>query len=440
MSAPALYDRMERQQGWNVDRLRTGLTLVLGGQGAVPRYLSLAATCIGAERVFVVSPDLGGALDACDAAMLHNPLCYADARGVNSPVPEEDGRDVICVLDAGDPELDAFEPPAGAAVLGYARVPEGIAFGTDLAAVREGRTGRPPESRAEVSILGGELLTGVCALADAYRGPAPFGSLGRPAGRAVLPLSGLPRKVSGRCRLYTGGIGGAISHLFFAAAAMDPVLSAVFDAPGSRIVGADRDHIEPSNRARQCGYRTDEGRKAPETAAWLRGLFPGASVIGIDDRVARDQFEAYGPFDAVLSSVDTWASRLVLANLSKDAGVPIWLSAGSSFFGGFGRVVTPRTACPFVHGVEALLDREDDGTVPSCGRAPAPSSLLPQAIVAGWLAAALRELLLGRDVDPRGVETNLLRTTTVPGFEGLRFGRGHELNETCPCPGLGGTL
>jgi hypothetical protein len=221
--------------------------------------------------------------------------------------------------------------------------------------------------------------------------------------------------------------------------AIDPVLQRILSHPDSLIVGADDDVVEESNRSRQVGYLPDDvGRpKATATRDWLgRGPLARARIVALDEPIAPRHFTDHGPFDVVVSSVDSWDARRTLAEIARQSQVPVLLSSGSSFFGGFARIVTQASACMSLHGVEQLAHRPH-GTRRSCADAPEPSSVIPQAIVGGLAAAQLRDAWLGRQVDARGAEVHLLHASPEPGFAGLRHSPGRLVNATCPCVAAG---
>jgi len=175
------------------------------------------------------------------------------------------------------------------------------------------------------------------------------------------------------------------------------------------------------DRRGQAEGNGDEGLAAPRASRRRQRR-------GFDEPIASRHLESEGPFDLIVSSVDSWDARRQLADLSRAHGVPLMLSAGSSFFGGFERIVRKGAACMYKHGVEQL-DRRPGGTRRSCADAPEPSSLIPQAILGGLAARDLRELWLGRDIDPRGTEVHLCHR----GDEGLSYSPGRLLNQTCSC-------
>ena len=446
-----LYDRMLRFEGWDMSRLGPdALTLVIAAEQWVSALISKLASCIGIERQVVLSGDLARGLDISEETEVHNWRATVEVHGLNHRFMPSPDRKVIYLVDAGDPRFDFVQLARGADHIGFALKEGGLSFGTDLDLVRSGRLGLAVEPRAEVLVLLGELLNGVCSLTGVYRGPRQGAVITLPPECATIPLVDLPEpeEVRTSCRLYTAGLGGAISHQFsLAAFGLDPILRKVFLHPDSVIVGADPQLVEESNRSRQVGYGADslDQPKARETRRWIaERLLPGARLEALEEVVSAEHFSRYGPFDAVLSSVDSWgkSGRLQLAELCLDSGVPALVSAGSSFFGGFVRLVTEETACPFECGVEKLNHRKDRTagalTAPSptsctAREAPAPSSLVPQAILGGLGAMILRQHLLGREVDARGYKVHLLDHSREPCFSGLRYSPGRRVNERCTC-------
>jgi len=428
-----LYDRLRRQEGWHLEAVAARrLVLVIAARGPFARALSLFAACIGIESQVILAPDIGAGLDIADATMRHAPNAFVDVRSPRSRVCIRLASRVVVLRDVGDEALDDASLPSGVQV-SFAERPGSYRFGTDARRVRAHALPRPLVPRAEASILLGELLLAVCTIAGAYTPATGLPGLPPLPGIASIPLRRRPRPIRRDVRLYLGGLGGAIAHmLIHAGLGFDEVLRDAFRRPGSCLVGADGDIVEESNRSRQVGYRRTGDPKASATARWITTeLLPGARVVPFDE-VMRPEHRAHGPFDAAVSSLDSWgdSGRRQLARFCVEWGVPAFLSTGSSFFGGFSRLVTAQTACPFVHGREKLDARPEQHR--SCADAPAPSSLIPQAIVGGLAAAALRDWLAGGAPDPRGHEVHLLRREVGGPFRGLAFGPG-PLSAPCRC-------
>jgi hypothetical protein len=430
-----LYGRMLRQSGWRLAPIRQTM-LVIAARGPVAEQISLAASAIGFEHQLVLAQDIAEGLDLADATMRHNPQAYVDVelgslhRGI-ATMP------AICVVDLGDPTTRGISIPTGHEIIGFAEKDDRIEFGTDLSNVRIGCVGRPVQPCAEISVLVGELLAGICSVLNAYSAGENEPCFAPPPGSARIPVSPPPNPGAGikPRRIYFGGFGGAIAHQILNAMAIDPVLEKILSHPDSIIVGADDDVVEESNRSRQVGYLPDDvGRpKATATRDWLaRGPLARARIVDLNQPIALRHFTDYGPFDVVLSSVDSWDARRTLVELARASQVPAFLSSGSSFFGGFERIVTKDTACMSFHGVEQLSNRPQR-TRRSCADEPEPSSVIPQAIVGGLAAAHLRNVWLGRHVDSRGAEVHLLHTSPEPQFAGLRHSLGRLVNATCPC-------
>jgi hypothetical protein len=435
--------------GWDPERLGAAhLAVVVAGRGRFAGLLVLGLALIGVEDVTLVVPpeSLADGLDAAEAAARHNRHC--DVRVVptiaRGRLGGEGGRRVVVLRDLGDPAGDGVDwLDAVPDAIGFARTRRTLTFGTDARAVRRGRLQRPvtPDAAAgaELLILLGELLNAVCAQAGVFHLPLPgdHGSLAlaQPPARAHVPLErghvsarALPAPV-----LYVAGCGGAIAHQFLLACTLDATLGAALSAPGARIVGADDGVAEESNRSRQY-YPAPGLEKAPATAAWLRGLLPGAAIDLRQDRVRAEHFALVQPTH-VLSSLDSWGrgGRLLLAELCRDApSVQELHAAGSDPLGGTTRTLRRGLgACQFSHGAERLLARAE-GRRRSCGDNPAPSSVIPQLILGGLAAVELRRSLERKAVDPRGWRVDL----TQRGPDGLCFRLGPACNATCDCPGL----
>jgi hypothetical protein len=433
-----LYTRMTCHPGWNLLTLQR-TTLVIAAQGAVAEQLSLAASAIGIENQLMLTTSIESALDAADATMRHNPQAYVD---VELAQMYRGGRELfalptIGVVDMGDPAMRMAPFMSMNTLIGFAQKTGRVDFGTDLRTLRMRCLDQPVEPRAEVSVLVAELLAAICGVLKIYVDPVDGSVFEHPPACASIFLPTLPDAARSLrpMRLYFGGFGGAISHQILNSMAIDPVFQRILTLPGSVIVGADNDRVEESNRSRQTGYVPDDvGQpKADATRNFLaRGPLAKARVISLNEPVSIAHFKDHGPFDVVVSSVDSWEARSTLAELARANQVPVFVSAGSSFFGGFSRLVTKHTACMAQHGVEHLSDRPR-GTRRSCADAPQPSSLVPQALLAGVAVAQLRSAWLGQAVDPRGTEVHLLHKSPVPGFEGLRHSNGRTVNVTCPC-------
>jgi hypothetical protein len=434
-----LYGRMMHQSGWCLAQIRQTL-LVIAARGPAAEQISLAASAVGFEHQLLLVQDIAAGLDLADATMRHNPQAFVDVelgclhRGVTE-------MPTIVLVDLGDPATQDLSIRARHGVIGFAEKDGRIDFGTGLGNVRSGCLGRPLQACAEISVLVGELLAGVCSLLGAYGGGEDVPALALPPKCARIPTSPPPGPGAALKprRIYVGGLGGAIAHQTLNAMAIDPVLQKMLSHPDSVIVGADDDVVEESNRSRQIGYLPDDvGRpKATATRDWLaRGPLVQTRIVEHDEPIALHHFTEHGPFDVVLSSVDSWDARRTLVELARASQVPVFLSSGSSFFGGFERIVTQASACMSLHGVEQLANRPR-GTRRSCADAPEPSSVIPQAILGGLAAAHLRDAWLGRHVDARGAEVHLLYTSPEPKFAGLRYSPGRLVNVTCPCVAAG---
>jgi molybdopterin/thiamine biosynthesis adenylyltransferase len=430
-----LYSRMLRQSGWQLGPIRQTL-LVIAARGPAAEQISLAASAIGFEHQLVLAQDVAAGLELADATMRHNPQAYVDVElgSLHRGMVE---MPTIFLMDLGDPATRDISIRARHCIIGFAEKADRIDFGTDLMNVVSGCAGRPLQACAELAVLVGELLSGICSVLNAYSAGENEPGFAPPPRCARVPLAPPPgpdADLKSR-RIYVGGFGGAIAHQILNAMAIDPVLQAILSHPDSLIVGADDDVVEESNRSRQLGYLPDDvGRpKAEATRDWLaRGPLARTRVVHLNEPIALRHAAEYGPFDVVLSSVDSWDARRTLVELARQSKVPAFLSSGSSFFGGFERIVTRESACMSLHGVEQLAHRPR-GTRRSCADAPEPSSVIPQAIVGGLAAAQLRDAWLGRPVDPRGAEVHLLHTSSEPGFAGLRHSPGRLVNATCPC-------
>jgi len=429
------YDRMAIQRGWRLPRIRQEL-LIIAARGPVAQQLSLTASAIGFEHQLVLAKDIAEGLEIADVTMRQNPLAYVDVE-LESLHHGVAAMPSICVIDLGDPAPRSFSIRTKHGVIGFAEKKNHIGFGTDISKVDSGCLGRPVQPCAEISVLVGELLGGICSMLDAYGAGPNEPGFAPPPEYARISLGQVPAsdaEITPR-RIYFGGFGGAIAHQILGAMAIDPILQKILTHPDSIIVGADDDHVEESNRSRQTGYLPEDvGRpKATATRDWIaRGPIANARVVDLNESIGIRHFTDYGPFDAVLSSLDSWGARRTLAEIAHASEVPIFLSAGSSFFGGFERLVTRDSACMSLHGVEQLSNRPHGGRR-SCGDAPEPSSVIPQAIIGGLAAAHLRNTWMGQQVDPRGAEVHLLFTNFEPPFEGLRHSQGHLINATCPC-------
>lgn len=331
------------------------------------------------------------------------------------------------LVDAGDPAFDGFSPRAGFQTQAFALCdgPRGhcIAFGTDRGAVAAGRVGRALPGRAEVSHLAAELTVATLHAAGAPEiDPSP--SISRiPLPPEAAPVRRFPQTV------YWAGFGGAISHQTLWAIAIDQGLREA--VAGSTWIGVDFDSIEESNRARQWFFPPESvgGYKADWTKTGLVAAGVDVDVLVVRDRIDDAHLDGMR-VDWACSSVDSWSSRKLLARICDTRAIP-WVSAGSSYFGGFARRIDardPRCASADL-GVEQLALRPDDTPgAASCSAQPLPSSVLPQMVIGAWAATALRSLLSGTHdarALARGIEVHL--QSPAPG-SGLRCSPGRQVN------------
>jgi molybdopterin/thiamine biosynthesis adenylyltransferase len=236
--------------------------------------------------------------------------------------------------------------------------------------------------------------------------------------------------------LYAAGGGGSIYHQILWAESLDPVLSAIDQ--NSHFIIVDPKSIHSSCRSRQFLYPPESlyASKAEWTAKWVRSAFPGAGAEAIRDKVSQSNFQK--GIDEAFASIDNWSGRKVLARLCEENNIP-WWSSGSSFFGGFARLVDGQNpyCSSAIEGVERLNQRPDDdddaGPNTSCSSdyVPMPSSVIPQLILGSWVSAARRNIILGQ-ADPkilaRGIEVHITHSSDMPGYEGLRWSPGRPLN------------
>lgn len=421
----ALYDRMVRFDGWGLRDVQRVHLVVVGGEVLLPLF-GKAAVSLGFERITILGADSHLAERVAAEAMEHNPRAFVEARRLLFPAAD---RPIVALVDLSSPAAPHLRLPPGGVAIGFGRTARGIEFGTDLAAIRSAPGLRPLESRAEVSILVGELLCASLGLAGVYRDPITGAVFPGAPVHATVPLSPLPDDALGPLRIHLSGAGGALGHGALAAIGLDLTLKrALLGTFGSVVEGCDDDVVRRHNQARQLGYRRAGGRKAPDTEAWIRGaLLPGADVSIADEKCRAEHLDGNN-IDVLLAFVDSWSARRGIGALASAARVPALVSAGASFLGGFVRLVDGGTACTD-HGVEKLSER-DDGLQPGCADSvAAPSSILPQLFIGGLTACMLRSRLAGEDVDPRGFDVHLMRH----GDDGLRFSTGSPENRICPC-------
>jgi molybdopterin/thiamine biosynthesis adenylyltransferase len=278
------------------------------------------------------------------------------------------------------------------------------------------------------------LVTGALADLKVFRGLEPM----PPMSRIELPL--LP-KAAGRLKqlpgsiLYAGG-GGAIAQQEMWAASLDPLLRRIHRQGNFIII--DPKEVHESCRARQWAYPPQSlyEAKSDWTSKWLKHLFPGATVVGIREKIRAAHFRS-GCVREAVASIDNWQGRKRLAGFCDKHRIP-WWSTGSSFFEGFARQINIKNGlcASATEGVERLKERPDDdenGALTSCTSvdAPLPSSVLPQMIIGSWIAAQRRNIILGQadsKILARGIEVHLTHGSSVPGYEGLRWSPGRLLN------------
>ena len=161
-----LYSRMTRQSGWRLAPIKQTL-LVIAAQGPAAEQLSLAASAIGFEHQLILAQDLAAGLDLADATMRHNPQAYVD---VELPSLHRGTAEMpaIFLVDLGDPATRDIPLRTRHGIIGFAEKADRIDFGTDLGNVRSGCAGHPLEPCAELSVLAGELLAGICSFLGAY--------------------------------------------------------------------------------------------------------------------------------------------------------------------------------------------------------------------------------------------------------------------------------
>jgi molybdopterin/thiamine biosynthesis adenylyltransferase len=441
------YDRLRRQPNWDLDRMEAFQLVLVGNGRGVTGTLALAAASCGVRNLALCgSPDQRGFLQAVafqvmehlgPEAMSFIPV-YA---GVFIGLRPDDNS--VWIIDAGDGRNDNVKPRCGQALY-YAecrqRGEEFVAVGTDRKAVAADRTGSSVPDRAEIPMLCSQLLIGALAQMGVCDEIDPLPQYCR------IPLSKMPKRLDetqSLCSstLHAGG-GGAISHQELWAESLDPILKRVNNSPQRHIIVVDPGSIHESCRSRQWGYTREScGQfKAHCTARWIKTtLFPEARVTYIRGRLNREHFHHYRVAE-VFSSIDNWSGRKVLSRLADGYGIP-WWSAGSSFFGGFARQVSQQNPwCASAdEGVERLRDRPEDDATPgtSCSspETPVPSSVLPQMILASFIAAQRRQLLAGSAdlrVLARGIEVHLAHGSTAAGYEGLRWSPGRWLNMRNP--------
>jgi molybdopterin/thiamine biosynthesis adenylyltransferase len=439
------FSRLEIQKDWNLKALEEVELVLNGSPGSMIRTLALASACSGFRNLCLVGGHRDGLFAIADDITDHLGLPgYGDVR-IKSPGTYKlhqglSKRVAVYMIDAGDRNNDNFFPDPSAAVYYYAdcvnsRGCEHIAVGTDRQAVAERRFGQVVRDRAEISAACSLLVIAAMAGLRVCTGLEGIPRVGRiPLGKIPDDLSHLDQNQ--RRILYAAGGGGAIAHQILWAESQDPVLSAV--NKNSKFIIVDPKSIHASCRSRQILYPPESlyGSKADWTAKWVRAAFPGAAAEAVEDKISESNF--HKEIDEVFSSIDNWAGRKVLARLCKRNKIP-WWSTGSSFFGGFARLVDHRNPyCSSVfEGVERLNQRPDDdddaGPDTSCTSdyVPMPSSVLPQMILGSWIAAARRNIILGQ-ADPkiiaRGIEVHTTHSSEITGYEGLRWSPGRLLN------------
>jgi molybdopterin/thiamine biosynthesis adenylyltransferase len=442
--AEHFLSRLEIQKGWSLDRMAAvELVLCGGGQGML-RTLVLASISMGVKNICLVGDNREDLYEVSDEAAKHIGYSNEVMVRVKSPVTFQLGHSSanhksIYIIDAGDENLDHFEPQPDETVTFYAHCVghqgfEFIAIGSDRSAVAAGRKRQPVADRAEIPAVCAQILSGilanlkVCTEMELLSGSA----------LCSIPLPAIPDRLShlnlmGESIVLAGG-GGAVAHQILWAESLDPVLTAVNKKSKFTIV--DPKLVHQAARSRQWLYPPESlhGSKARWTAKWVRSAFPGAFVEALEEKVHAGHFQDGA--QAAVASIDNWSGRKVLAKLCADNGIP-WWSIGSSFFGGFTRQVDDRNPyCRSAYeGVEQLNARPDDDRGPetSCTAddVPEPSSVLPQMVLAGVTASFRRSIILGQQ-DPkmlaRGVEVHLSHGSRVNGYKGLRWSPGRRLN------------
>jgi hypothetical protein len=441
------YDRLRRQHGWKLDRLDAYQLVLVGNGRGLTRTIALAAASCGVKNLVLygASENRGFLKKVAEEVTQHlGPAVltfipvYA---GLFLRARQKEQR--IWILDAGDMRNDnvfTSTDPAFYYAECYERGEHFIAVGIDREAVAYRRKGNALSDRAEIPMAGSQLLIGALQAMEASDQLEPLPTYCR------IPLSRMPAGIDpdqdrSSSALYAGG-GGAISHQVLWTESLDPVLNHFNNRPQHHFLIVDPGNVHESCRSRQWGYPLDScgESKAANTAKWIKtALFPHAHVGHIRGRLSREHFHHYRLNEA-LSSIDNWSGRKVLAKFAEAYSVP-WWSAGSSFYGGFARQVSQKNPwCASAdEGVERLRDRPEDstsqGTSCSSPETPLPSSVLPQMIVASFIAVQKRQLLTGgadQRVLAQGIEVHMTHGSMAAGYEGLRWSPGRSLNLKAP--------
>jgi molybdopterin/thiamine biosynthesis adenylyltransferase len=439
------YDRLRRQDGWRLDRLNNCLLVLVGNAYGMTRTLALAAVSSGMKNLVMYGAcESGEFLYSVSGDVMRHRGEETTFIPVYSGMffPAKRDRTKVWLIDAGDARNDKMNAGDDVAIY-YAECHEEgeefIAVGTDRYTVSFSRKGTAASDRAEIAMVCSQLLIGALAAMGACDELEPL------PGYCRVSLPKTPEDLDSiqngaSSVLYAGG-GGAIAHQELWTESMDPVLKKINNTRRHHFLIVDPSTVHESCRSRQWGYPAGScGKsKATCTAKWVSTLFPQARVTHIKGRLNREHFHHYCAKEA-FSSIDNWTGRKVLSQFADVYGIP-WWSCGSSFFGGFARQVSQQNPwCASADdGIERLRDRPEDdlGRETSCSAAetPMPSSVLPQMVLGGFVAAQRRQLFLG-EADPRtlcrGIEVHLTYGSKVPGYEGLRWSPGRALNVRNP--------
>lgn len=202
--------------------------------------------------------------------------------------------------------------------------------------------------------------------------------------KAGGPLPARLRPLPRPLRLLLAGAGGLGCPAALALARMLP--------EGSRVVVADADRVEPSNRNRQFLFSgADAAARAPKAEAAcrrLRAVRGEVEWVPLTVNLPHPAAQAHGPYDAVLTMTDTLRSRV---EIDRAGLAPVVVHAGTSIRGA--------NAALFHAGGPRLSDvmaasaaMEGPAARASCGGAQ------PSIITTNLVGAALAVSLLRRHI------------------------------------------
>lgn len=383
------FDRQERIAGWDQGRLAEACVAVCG-RGWVGTFTSWALASMGLGHIAWLGAPQRATQPLAEtflaAASPSDPVTISEY-----PFQAEYVAELEWALDGLAPRLfvyagaDAAEQAACAAFARTRGLPwlaasssGGGWFGLD----RIAPAGPPPEPCLAL------LLAAL--LADAVREALCPLNGGLPPAQGHLNLPPLPSTRPGAALLVgVGGIGVYTATLLA--------------ARGWRLHLVDDDRVELSNLNRQGLFQIDDVRDSlPKAEAARRALvrwFPHATVTAEVRRVGRDyagELQRRRP-DVLLSAVDNAATRRLLQDLGRLAGVPV-VQGGTDLFAAdaFAQGRSGPTLDEQLHGALQEAAAREGARRQGGGCAIDPSYVVPGMVAGAFVAYRCLQAAAGR--------------------------------------------